>query len=147
MATVFAWICLGFGGYGLLRGLRAFLRGIRSRKWPSTQGTVRKSKWTEGTDSDNETTWRLDVEYAYQVGGKKFRGTRVHFGLPARMSWIRTRPEDADDAPRTGDRVTVVYNPSFPSVSALRRGAHPFAFVPMILGGFLFTVALIALVR
>lgn len=78
------------------------------------------------------------------MNSRTFRGTRVRFGLPLRVA--RTRMEgDAQDTPRRSDRVTVVYSPSLPSVSALRRGAHPFVMFPLIVGAGLLWVGLMAL--
>lgn len=138
---ILGWICLVAGAYATWRSLRAIARGLLSRKWPATQGTVRKAKWTESTNSENDPTWRLDIDYAYQVKGGKFRGKRVRFGLPSGMGY--DRPDDL----RPGDRVNVVYNPARPSVSALRRGAHPFAIIPLIVGGGLLWVGLLAVIR
>jgi hypothetical protein len=137
---IIGWICIVLGAYVAGRSLRAIVRGILSRKWPAVQGTLRKSKRTEDTNSEGDRIWRLDVEYAFDVNGKTFRGKRVHFGLPLRTVW-----SDVADAPRAGDRVTVVYNPSRPSISALRRGVHPFAIIPLIVGVGLLWVGWLAL--
>src|SRR6185295_9262314 len=95
------WICIALGAYVAGRSLRAIVRGVLSRKWPAVQGTVRKSKRTEDTNSEGDRIWRLDVEYAYGVNGKTFRGKRVRFGLP-----LRAASDDPARFPRDGDRVT-----------------------------------------
>jgi hypothetical protein len=111
------------GGWGVFKSVRAIVRGHRSRTWPVTAGEVRKTKIITKKDSEGDDISRRDVEYAYTVSAKKYRGKRVKFGVPGALLWSGTPPPPL----RRGGRIDVVHSPADPAVSALERGFSPFA--------------------
>jgi hypothetical protein len=130
---VLAAVCFAVAAWWLFRSVRALLRGLGSRSWPSTDGRVVASRVVRKLDSDDQEVWRETLRYAYSVAGTPYRGRRRRFGVPAALDW-----NDAGQSPlRRGDRVAVIYHPSRPAVSALHRGVSPFAVLPMLAGGLL----------
>jgi hypothetical protein len=115
------------GGWGVFKSVRAIARGHRSRTWPVTSGEIRKTKVITKKDSEGDDVSRRDVEYAYTVAAKKYRGRRVRFGVPTSLLWSGTPPPPL----RRGARIDVIHDPSDPAVSALERGFSPFALLTL----------------
>jgi len=61
----------------------SILRGQRSRRWPTTSGTILSSSISvhESHDDDGSTstTYGVDLLYRYSVAGKEYQGTRRTF--------------------------------------------------------------------
>ena len=130
MNELLAAVCLLIGGWWVWKSLRAFLRGIGSRSWPSTRGVIQKAKVVKSRDSEGDEVSRQDVVYSYSIGGRSYRSNRIRFGIPRKLTWSsESRP-----GYRRGEHVEVYYNPSRPSVSALQRGSSPFAVITLLIG-------------
>jgi hypothetical protein len=131
----------GIGGIFLLLAVwlwwtaaLAIIRGLRSRTWPSTTGVIREAAVKKKNNSKGREVWRYVIEYSYSVDGKKYRNSRMRFGIPNSLIW--TRPS----APtfrsfRKKDAVEVIHSPTRPGVCALERGFHPFIYASVIAGG------------
>jgi hypothetical protein len=119
------------GGWCISSGTLALVRGQRSRTWPTTPGVVESANVRKKLNSEGDEVSRQELEYSYVVGGKKYRSSRVRFGLPRGLTWT------AQPIPmlRRGDHVPVFHNPSRPSLSTLQPGASPFVVVLMTVGG------------
>jgi hypothetical protein len=130
---LFASVCFLVGGWWIFRCVLAIVRGIRSRSWPSVEGEIRDVKIVKKFVKRGREIWREEVEYRYYVNGTRHRGTRRQFGVPARYDWNHGREQPY----RKGESVDVIYSASRPSVSALTRGFSPFAFIPLVVGGWI----------
>jgi hypothetical protein len=95
-------------------------RATQSRNWPSVQGSVIETSLEVIADS---VQWRFRpaVEYAYRVGNKDYRGSRIQWGdridLPSRAAAARVIGHY-----RTGKPVRVYYDPRQPAVAVLQPG-------------------------
>jgi hypothetical protein len=127
---IVAAICFSVGGWWVFRSVQALIRGVRSRRWPVTEGEVRSVKVVKKFNRRGREIWREELEYKYSVGGIRHRGTRRQFGVPARYDWNHGHTEPL----QRGDRVEVIYRAANPGLSALQRGASPFALIPLVLG-------------
>ncbi|QJW95442.1 DUF3592 domain-containing protein [Frigoriglobus tundricola] len=96
-------------------------RQTRAARFPTADGVITRSAVTADRDKDGAD--RLDVAYGYEVGGRRYTGTRycyASFGTNS-GAWDRIR----DELP-VGARVPVAYDPNDPSESLLRPGATGF---------------------
>lgn len=131
MRELIAGGLLFVGGWCLVSGLRAVMLGFLSRRWPEADGVIRKAKVVRSRNSEGDEMARQELEYTYSVGGRRYRGTRVRFGLPRRLS-STNQPSPLF---RRGERVAVFHSSSRPAVSVLTRGVSPFVLIPLISGG------------
>jgi hypothetical protein len=66
--------CLLLGGWWVLSGVRSFVLGLLSRRWPKANGVIRKAKVVTSRNSEgDELTWQ-ELEYSYSVSGRRYRG-------------------------------------------------------------------------
>ncbi len=131
MREAIAAACLFLGGWLVLGGVRSFVLGLRSRRWPKVDGVIRKAKVVTSRNSDGDDVSWQELEYTYSAGGRVYRSTRERLGVPRRLA--------GSNAPlrvfRRGERVTVYYSRSRPGMSVLRTGVSPFVFVTLTAGG------------
>jgi hypothetical protein len=103
-------------GVGLgVRTVRNLAKGLHSRSWPATPGTV--------LESSSERTGRgygAAVRYRYEVDGKEFVGSRLFIGdsVDRSASVIDGR---IAQFPK-GKGVSVFYDPDHPHVAVLEPG-------------------------
>jgi hypothetical protein len=114
----------------------ALLRGVQSRRWPSTRGNVMSAKRTESTTSDNDVVVTIKAEYKYSVKGRTYRSRTIRLGTPPFLS----PNEGMAGKLRRGQIVEVFYDPKRPSICTLERDWSPFALFGLTIG-----VALLAL--
>jgi hypothetical protein len=134
MIEIVAGVCLLAAVWCWWTGLRAMLRGLRSKSWPAASGVIRTTSVVKKHNSKGREVWRHEIEYSYSVAGASYRGSRFQFGIPASLSWLD--PSDPSFQQfRPGATVAVIHDPSRPSVSALRRGCSPFALLTLVAGG------------
>jgi hypothetical protein len=110
-------IFLAIGLALLARGGRALILRRKSANWPKVPGTVVASHIQENRDGDGS-TFEAKLSYEYRVGGRTYRGVRLEWtggvsdGLLARhLRIVAAYPP--------GRAVTVCYDPTDPSRSAL----------------------------
>ncbi|HUR82054.1 MAG TPA: DUF3592 domain-containing protein [Thermoanaerobaculia bacterium] len=130
MRELLAAACLLLGAWCALGGIVALVRGARSRAWPVTQGIVRAARVIEKLNSEADPVRRQELEYSYVVDGKKYRGSRIRFGLPAFVMWSAQLTRTF----RVGEEVPVFHSPASPAVSTLQAGVSAFALVPIAAG-------------
>ena len=61
-------------------------RGIYSRSWPSTTGTITHSElvWQDGESGFGQASeWEAKITYTYMVDGEKLQGNRIKLFLLA----------------------------------------------------------------
>jgi|KBSSwiStaDraftv2_1062776.scaffolds.fasta_scaffold00061_5 hypothetical protein len=116
------------------KSLRAIVRGLRSRSWPTTRGSIQTARVVKKRNSRGVEVWRYDVEYTYSVRGQDYRGTRLQFGIPNSLRWGDPSKPSFRQL-RRGAAVDVHHSPLRPSVSALQAGVSPFAFLTLAAGG------------
>jgi hypothetical protein len=104
--------------------------GLLSRSWPGADGVIRASTMVKKRNSEDDEVYRQKIEYSYVVLAKKYRGTRIRFGMPRFMEW--STPSQAPL--KVGDSVVVYHSSSHPSMSVLRRGMSWVAFLPLVTG-------------
>ena len=96
----------------------AVFQQVRALTFPTTDGVVTRSEVRTADDTN-----RLDVAYEYEVGGRRFTGTRYSYaemGTNTR-AWHRI----ADEMP-VGSKARVSYDPDTPAESLLRPGPTGF---------------------
>jgi hypothetical protein len=108
-------VCLGLSFWLIPAGANDILLGTGSVNWPRTDGTIIRSLPVEvrrGTRWDRE---GIEIKYAYAVDGVEFISDRLWFGAgqQAEENLARYRP---------GQKVTVYYDPSHPSMAVLVPG-------------------------
>jgi len=133
MGELIAVGCLLVGAWCLFEGIRAVVLGLLSRTWPEATGSVKAAKTVKKLNSEGDEVSREELEYSYSVDRKPYRGTRIRFGIPRALSW--SAPSRAPSRP--GESVPVYYSPSWPSISALRRGVSPFVILTIAAGAFI----------
>ncbi len=98
----------------------AVRRAAESRHWPVVEGSVINTSLRVIQDSDKH-RFRPLVEYAYRVGTKDYRCSRIQWGglvdLPSRSAAAKVVGHY-----QTGKPVKVYYNPHQPAVAVLQPG-------------------------
>ena len=68
----------------LVKGLRAIVRGMRSKSWPTANGTIRTARIVKKHNSKGKEVWRHEIEVRVLGRGRELyrhahslRGTRV----------------------------------------------------------------------
>jgi hypothetical protein len=133
-------IFLAVGLALLARGGRALILCRKSASWPTVPGTVVASRIHENRDSEGS-TFEANLSYEYRVGGRTYRGGRLEWtggvanGLLARHQRIVA-------AYPPGRAVTVCYDPTDPSRSALEPRRMREALILLAIGAGLTAFAL-----
>ncbi len=102
-----------------------FLRGIATRSWRRTTGTIRRvdageSQWVD-TNGLPHCSFSPKVEYAYQIGTRSFVSTRIGF-VPT-MNLSEAAATRLLDGLSEGAQVDVYYHPRQWAQSVLICGA------------------------
>ncbi len=126
LAGIFGAFIL-FGIFGAAASFGDLRTGLQSVSWPSTEGRIIRSVRRRGN------TRLKSVEYEYRVDGVTYAGSRVAFmRIPYSEPPYKTY--------RTGQAVTVRYDPDDHALAVLEPGAPTLAvisefFVPSLLIG------------
>jgi hypothetical protein len=130
----FSLVSLGGAGLGmwvLVRCLLAAARGIKSKSWPTVEGTTNTSRIVEAEDCDSGGGNRivighiLDIEYSYKIAGKKYTSRQVSIGDEFRRFGSKERAEEMWAKYSTSTKVKVYYDPKRPRLSILETGFKP----------------------
>jgi hypothetical protein len=106
VSTLFAWAAF------VTRG-----EANEAEKWPSTSAEVTVSE--VGEPRFRSTSWRVDVRYAYVVGGVTYYGAGLTGVVVPHMSEADARAKVAQ-YPR-GAKIAVYYDPRAPDRSVVER--------------------------
>jgi hypothetical protein len=128
------------GVFVLLATVALFFNVLRSVFWPTAVGTITSStlqiqdrsagRTAEGTD---HVTHSARITYTYEVDGRTFEGSKVHFENLSSGSLVRS--QRVVHAYPEGAQVAVFHHPTHPELAVLHRGLPPGFF-----GAFLFGV-------
>lgn len=127
----------------LLPELRDRLQYAEMMRWPVTAGTVIRAEAAEYLDNrrrtDGKSWWHVDIDYAYKVQGRDYRGRRIS---PEPLLFLsQGRAVKAAMAFAPGQAVVVHYNPNNPSAAVLKPVAGG---TPRLLAGFVLLLTGIA---
>jgi hypothetical protein len=139
----FMWIFMGIWSAVVVpfNGLAGWTlwQQTRTADFAETEGVITKSTLKCHSGSKGGKTYSLDVEYDYEVDGRKFTGTRYCYGEMSTNdgTWSKVQKELP-----AGKTVPVYYDPADPSDAVLRRGLTG---IPLFLFWFLtpFNVVLV----
>ena len=127
--------------------LRNAKRGLDSKGWPTTWGTVLASNVTRSTSTDDDgstsTNYGAKITYEYKVGGEKYFGDRRSFAEYTSSSSARAY-RIAHKYP-AGSQVTVYYHPHKPGLCVLEPGVNWSTFVLAGIGLLLTTFGILGL--
>jgi hypothetical protein len=133
------------GGALLAFGV-VFLRDANaSANWPTTPGRVENVRVTwdnvGSTQAAPERAYSFIVTYSYAVAGEPYAGNRYSLGEGSTATGRRFPSEEAARnaaaaAYRSGQDVTVYYDPADPAQAVLQPGVNWGTYVPLILGAF-----------
>jgi hypothetical protein len=90
-----------------------------AQNWPSTHGTVLKSRTQ--VSGGEYTTVSAYVEYQYEINGTLYASTRIRAGDAIMTKNTTQEVYDTVDRYPVGAEVVVYYNPANPAESALER--------------------------
>ncbi len=130
----------------------AILQGWESESWPKAAATITKSSLeTKVTQSNSnsgrsrngvrnsptkKTTYEALIEYTFAVGGKTYRGFKIHAGNAKQTS--RDYNLELVNRYSVGSQTEVFYKAEDPNVSALQSGPANADFVMLVAGLILF---------
>jgi hypothetical protein len=110
------------------------VKGVRARKWPTTEGRVLESQVTKETsydDGSSSTTYGAEITYRYEVDGEEYSGKRRSFADYRSSNRRRAVKIVARYAP--GAVIMVYYRPDQPDESVLEPGMSAGFFLFLIL--------------
>lgn len=114
---------------------RQLLRGLKSRTWPTAEGTVQDARLQTHQSRDEEgdvtTTYEALIQYRYSVSGQEYHGSRRTFSDVRTSS--RSRTEKVLERYPPGGSVRVYYDPADPSTSVLEPGVGIMSYVLLLL--------------
>jgi len=139
---IFFALCSGISAYAA----RLFVIGLRSRSWPSVQGTITTSR-VEMALFGRQSTFKpiLILSYSYSVDGQPYSGKRIaiapsgwfSMGTPAQLH--AKYPEDA--------QVAVFYSPANPSLATLVNGVPGYLWSFYLIAGMFALLGLLFVVN
>ncbi len=128
---IFPWGFIVAGGSYSLDALLEVIRASESHRWPMVEGKVTRSTVEEVEfDEHGHTTHVPRVEYAYEVGGREFKGTCVTIAdnergsKEAALAFLKRLP--------LGAKVEVRYLPAEPKTALLQPGIRPRLIVKLV---------------
>jgi hypothetical protein len=106
---------LGYAGWSLYKTKRA-------ESWPTADGKITFCALKEGSDSDGNPSYQVDVKYTYWANGRTWEGQKIAFGYSGSSSH-QMHKEIAERLEKARG-VKVRYNPANPSEAVLAYGIH-----------------------
>lgn len=132
----------------LIFGLLQRREATAAERWPTAPGTVVSSQIQEQTRiergkgrTDSRAAHTPLVEYAYEINGRSFRGSRILPG--AAVIYDLTTAQGIVDRYRVGQPVSVYYNPADQAESVLETTSAGGRLL-LILGGVLAAIGVLA---
>jgi hypothetical protein len=128
-ARLSRWIPLAFGGIFVVVGGGLFIglgvipvaRMIDAASWPETECTIVSSE-VESHQSDDGTTYSIDILYSYRTAGRDWRSNRYDFSSGSSSGYEGKR-KVVDRYP-PGSTATCYVDPDDPSSAVLDRSFH-----------------------
>jgi hypothetical protein len=138
--VVIILIFLAIGLALLIRGGRALILRRKSAAWPTVAGTIVASQIHENRGDDGS-TYQANLTYEYRVGGRTYRGRRLEWTGGVADGLLPRHQRIVSAYPR-GQAVTVCYDPTDPSRSALEPRRLREALILLAIGAGLTAFAL-----
>ncbi len=91
-----------------------------SQSWPSTTGTIVKSR-VEVRGGSTTTSVDAKIVYEYEVGGRQYQGEQIRVDDRHRVIQVGGQAYEMIDRYPMGASVTVYYNPDDPAEAGLER--------------------------
>jgi hypothetical protein len=115
------FFCIG-AGFLLFSIAPTLHDALRMASWSETPGTLLQAQLVTN-HSSKSTTYRVEAEYRYDVDGRNYRGSRVAIGTIADNvgDFQQTLGNRLENAHRTGQTVSVWYDPASPNDAVLNR--------------------------
>jgi hypothetical protein len=117
-----AGIALLIGLTGLLNAGWNFKQDRASLSWPETTGRIINSDVEVAHRSDDFTKYEVRVHYAYDVNGQAHESRRLRFGSSGFKE--RSEANKLRRRFRSGEEVSVYYDPAKPTRAVLLRGTQ-----------------------
>ena len=116
---------LGLGMLGMVRGVRALVRGLGTHRWSTTPGVIAESRLQEVERGKSlSRQYRAVLSYSYEVAGKRWVGHDLRVGGDGIFG--RRQAERRISRYPLHMAVDVYYDPSSPCDAVLEPG------VPMV---------------
>lgn len=136
---IFLLLLLGWLTFSII----GVVKGIQTKNWPTTQGTVVSSE-VKKVASKGTHQYQPSVNYNYEVGAEtyssnKYSSTNARGSSQWAKAIISGYPDEAT--------ITVHYNPSKPKQSVLITGLQYDNYWMTGLSGFFFAVVLLAFIK
>lgn len=141
---------LAAGCFITVRAFGARREAQVSLGWPTVPGKVTGSRIAvkveeRDANSPRTTRYQLEVEYAYRVGDRDYRGNRLKWGWT--KSYYNRRHAEADLAAyAAGTEVVVHYDPANPSHAVLDPTSKSGMPLRLIVGGALIVAGVLVLI-
>jgi hypothetical protein len=111
-------LCVGIF-FALIACVALFkLIGLAKLEWATARGTVQRFERKRYPSADLQPAYELNVEYSYEVAGRRYTGTRVEFDSLAVLSSSQIVAALGSVEPT---EVTVYYQARNPGVSMLMK--------------------------
>lgn len=94
---------------------------LESQHYPSVTGIITHSEVTSHQGSKGGTSYTADITYHYEIGGQKFDGNKLRFGMTTSSSRYAYASVNAHPL---GSTAQVYYNPTNPQESLLSPGVN-----------------------
>jgi hypothetical protein len=119
---VFSWLLVVFGVSLSKKSLLAWLRAVKSKRWPTAEGRVVSCSIDfHSTSEDGPDIRYARIEYRYVVGGEEHTGARISF---ADLSHTGANAEAYVTKHPKGSRVLVYHDPLRPADALLEPGVR-----------------------
>lgn len=114
-------------------GLWPLWRSQAAERWIEVPCTVERVELVTGTDSDGDTTYRIEVAYTYRYDGRDYRSERYDFSFGSTNIGVDRMRTAADDLQRQPTRVCWI-DPAEPESAVLDRSSGGLAWFGLIFG-------------
>lgn len=118
---LFCWLFIAIGLVLVGVGGRMWVKSLRTKHWPVTNGVVQSAHTEAHSDSDGGTTYSAEVHYTYDVAGVNYDGDKISIG---QMSSSSDYAQGIVDRYPVGKKVSVHYSPTNPAEAVLETGIH-----------------------
>lgn len=117
-------VLVGAAIFGFTSLYRDYARAAQSTRWPTTEGRIMDSSVVQSNARRGQEAWTLKVRYNYEIDGRTYDSTVVHFGgFPSTNSIAEA--QKAQEKYAVGTTHPVHFDPSKPSRATLEPGAKP----------------------
>ena len=137
-SLIFGFIFFGLGGVFLwvFFGYPAW-KSYQASEWEQVEAVVQDS-FVKSHQSDDGTTYSIQISYTYEIDGTTYKSDRYHFILGS-SSGYSSKQKVVDQYPK-GKTITCLVNPEDPNEAVIKRGLGkawwfaPFPLIFMLVG-------------